>query len=39
MVALQAYLEAVLAHKEAIPYNQHKGGRGRHAQVRPDLGI
>ena len=29
-----AYLENVLEHKEAIPFNTNKGGRGRHAQVR-----
>jgi hypothetical protein len=30
----KAYLKNVLAHKEAIPINTHKLGRGRHAQVR-----
>lgn len=30
----KAYLGAVLEHKEAIPINNSKGGRGRHAQAK-----
>jgi hypothetical protein len=30
----QAYLDNVLEHKEAIPFQTFKGGRGRHAQAK-----